>query len=755
MSSRPDPSPPQSHSSGIVGAPARGLVDLTGPNESQFVDHATNCLTLLKDFWGYEQFRPGQAEVVDAVLKGRDVLVHAPTSYGKSVMYQLPALLRYLDDKGPTIVISPLIRLIRDQVQGLERKGITVAFFDSLQTDEERDNELRKIHSGQCALIYVSPERLLTPRFEAEVMQRLRDIGWAKTLVIDESHVVSEWGNDFRVAYNDTSINKIRGMLGDPQVFLCSATIDTATRQELIDIFGLSGHFEYTAERDRANLQYTVHAVGSAEEKLRVLVQEMRRVKQDVGTSEWPEIIVYCNTRQGTEDLAEQLRGLRIPAAHYHAGMTTEERREVEDKLSTEEIRVVVSTTAWGMGVDRPHVRAVIHYDLPLSPAQYAQGAGRAGRDGVRAYCVLIYQPEDNIRAAHFIQANNPSREAMQKMYRWMWKMVTPSERRQAIPKHSYNFKFILPEDGQYKKFTAGRRACFTALIGAGILDVSGWTVRFLKRPAEVATFLPPQLAVDAKLERGKRNLQRMNYIALRAVAGDSIRAFLNDALGSNRLTTHLDPKDLREQIPIDRSRVLSVMRIVAERDMAFRDLFKIVKGTREGPVGLSGCLKGLTPVEVRSILNFAQWSGLVHATKRRRETWVSLSDVGREVLKESKFKGDELRKALTPATSWPKLRLRLIHPAEFALVKSTLSPWFDSNKNITSRPQFRQILEDFATQTFTFHGTTVTGAEIVKAYMGFTEATPRLGDVRDFLKCYFPAEDPLILLSDKRQKRF
>lgn len=328
---------------------------------------------LLKKYWGYDNFRSPQAQVIEAACSGKDVVVILPTSGGKSLCYQLPALLL----PGCCLVVSPLIALIKDQVSSLTQKGIAAAGIYSGLTTQEMDELLRNAMQGHYKLLYVSPERLVSKHF----LEYIRQIK-LNLIAVDEAHCISQWGYDFRPAY--LKIANIKSIHAHVPLMALSATATELVLEDVKEKLNLQQAIIFIQPLFRPHLSFSVFTIDS---KINKLVHILEKVQ---GSS-----LVYCNSRRKCSEIAHLLQFYQIAATVYHAGLLKEERNERQYKWMKNEIRVMVCTSAFGMGIDKPDVRTVIHYDAPESLENYYQEAGRAGRDGNRAYAVLLVSHTD------------------------------------------------------------------------------------------------------------------------------------------------------------------------------------------------------------------------------------------------------------------------------------------------------------------------------------------------------------------------
>ena len=332
------------------------------------------ALSVLKSVFGYQSFRKGQEEVIHAALNGQDALVVMATGNGKSLCYQIPALCF----EGLTLVISPLISLMKDQVDQLQANGIEADFLNSSQTLEQQQQVQNKLISGQLKLLYVSPEKVMTNSF-------FQLISYSKVsfIAIDEAHCISQWGHDFRPEY--TQLGGLKASFPHAPIMALTATADYATRQDILTHLNLENPHKYIGSFDRPNIRYTL------EEKYKPMEQLTRFVLAQKGKSG----IIYCNSRNKVERIAESLRNKGVSAAAYHAGMETALRERVQQDFQRDNVQVVVATIAFGMGINKSNVRFVAHFDLPRSIESYYQETGRAGRDDLPAEAVLFYEPAD------------------------------------------------------------------------------------------------------------------------------------------------------------------------------------------------------------------------------------------------------------------------------------------------------------------------------------------------------------------------
>ncbi len=348
----------------------------------------------LHEVFGYSEFRPQQGEIVEAMIAGQDAFVLMPTGGGKSLCYQIPALHR----DGVAIVVSPLISLMKDQVDALVANGVRAAFYNSSLKAEESRQVLAQLHAGELDLLYVAPERLLSDGF----LDRLRSMTVA-LFAIDEAHCVSQWGHDFRPEY--VQLGQLRKHFPAVPMIGLTATADPQTRQDVLQRLGLEHAQCFISGFDRPNIRYTVVEKKKPFDQLTEFLADHQ---QEAG-------IVYALSRKRVEEVAERLAATGLKARAYHAGLGDKERKKVQEMFLRDDIQIVVATVAFGMGIDKPNVRFVVHYDLPKNIESYYQETGRSGRDSLPAEALLLFGYGDIAISRGLIEkSNNPEQKRIE-----------------------------------------------------------------------------------------------------------------------------------------------------------------------------------------------------------------------------------------------------------------------------------------------------------------------------------------------------
>lgn len=369
---------------------------------------------LLKETFGYKAFRPAQEAVLKQLFAGKDTLALLPTGGGKSICYQIPALTL----PGICVVVSPLLALMKDQVDNLSENGVSAAALNSHTTKEEAQEIWRKAIRGELKLLYLSPERI---QFELEnLLSKIK----ISLFAIDEAHCISQWGHDFRPEYSE--LYALRKRFPQIPLIALTATADEVTRKDILQQLSIPKENIVLSSFDRPNLSLSVKINYRKREKLREMERLLKRHKRDCG-------IIYCLSRKGCESLAKELRELSFRAEAYHAGLETQERIRIQEDFINDRIQIVCATTAFGMGIDKPDIRYVIHYNTPKNMEGYYQEIGRAGRDGMPSETLLFYSDKDMVQLAKFAEESGERTVQIEKLHRIEHYATSPICRRRIL----------------------------------------------------------------------------------------------------------------------------------------------------------------------------------------------------------------------------------------------------------------------------------------------------------------------------------
>ena len=474
----------------------------------------------LERSFGLTAFRPGQAEVVDSVLAGRNVVVVMPTGAGKSLCYQLPAVML----KGLTLVVSPLIALMKDQLEQLDARGIPATLINSTVPELERAERIRRMRAGAYRLVYVAPERFKSPSF----LDALGEVG-VELLAVDEAHCISQWGHDFRPDY--ALLGQVRKRLRPPRTVALTATASPEVREDIVRSLLMKDPRVFVAGFDRPNLFLEVVKVSGDEERRAATA----RVIGEGGTG-----IVYCATRKQADAMQAALRLRGHDPVVYHAGMDDAERHAAQDRFMSDPSAVVVATNAFGMGIDKPDIRFVVHANIPRAVEAYYQEVGRAGRDGKPAHALLLFNHADVFTQERLIESSHPSEAVIADV----WNVLQGSE-----------------------VFARGQEA-LAAAVGASEFEVSA-ALRILEREGLIELHAPGSGTYGIKVLEAKADLHARSakalLEALRAEAGAG--GTLSVSLRGLSARAGLPEKDLRRALSaLERAKAISVRKPFAGR---------------------------------------------------------------------------------------------------------------------------------------------------------------------------------------------
>ena len=517
------------------------------------IEKKQQLLELLKIHFGYDSFRPGQERAIDSILHGRDTMVVLPTGGGKSMIFQLPALVL----EGATIVISPLIALMKDQVDSLEKVGIPATFINSAISPDEAERRLAQVRSGFYKIIYIAPERFYNQAF----LSGLKDIK-VSLFAVDEAHCVSQWGHDFRPSY--LRLKEAIKLVGRPPVVALTATATPEVKEDIMRQLGLVDPELVVTGFSRPNLQFAVIPAQSGQ-KLEHITNFLI-TNPDIGSG-----IIYTGTRSKADEIVELLLDNDIKAVVYHAGMDAGSRDWVQERFMSGEAQIVVATNAFGLGINKKDIRFVIHHDLPGTIEAYYQEAGRAGRDGLPSFCLLFYHQQDRYLREFFIKGDNPEPQTIVGIYDFLMRrleleldfnssiMVTYAEISQNLPESVPEMAIgtalkILEKQGYISRPNEKNSNSFLK-AKKSLAEISGSIGKRSKAQAEIWSKLADKYAQE--LEQGWEFSPEEASIVLKIKKDSLIRA-----------VKKLAEKDLVEYRPPFRGTEIKILKIVEPEDL-------------------------------------------------------------------------------------------------------------------------------------------------------------------------------------------
>ena len=591
---------------------------------------------VLRSVFGFDGLRSGQDAIVDAIMAGRDALAIMPTGGGKSLCYQLPALCR----EGLTVVVSPLIALMKDQVDALQARGVPAAAVNSSLGADEYRQVMSALRNGELRLIYVAPERFGQEGF----MNLLRSMQ-VSLLAIDEAHCLSQWGHDFRPDY--LRLGRVRSELGYPQTVALTATATDAVRQDILNTLQLNEPAIIISGFGRDNLDFAITHCENRQAKF-------ERIRQVI--TKWRKGIIYCSTRKNVMTVFEEISGCGSNAVAYHAGMTDEERDFSQNAFISGRADVVVATNAFGMGIDRADVRFVLHFEIPGSVEAYYQEAGRAGRDGELSACELLFNHADLKTQEFFFEGSNPSVQTIRSVYHLLRSRCNSQGELQMTVEH------MAAELGKEVNPMAVGTA-LSALIHAGAItrsDVPGSNTKLTRLTNQATPFAALPIDTNAIEEKARRDHQKIEAMTRYAYSAGCRQRWILDYFGetSSDDCGHCDvcnaeePGDVED---IDGEDLIIVRKALAGVARASR---RMPDGTWQGIFGRAkitdmlrgsqratlppqltrlstyGLLSHMTGAKLRALFRSLQAGGLI-ATTGGELPLITLTAKGESVMKE------------------------------------------------------------------------------------------------------------------------
>jgi len=671
---------------------------------------------ILKDNFGYDNFREHQKEIVEHILKGENIFVTLPTGHGKSLCYQLPAVM----SDGLTIVISPLIALMRDQVETLFRRGIKASFLDSLQSNSEYKKQLKNVKEGKANILYLSPERLSTDVF-------YEDLGRVNVnrLVVDEAHCISMWGHDFRPSYLKIPIAKER--LGNPPIAAFTATAPVCVRDDIIKNLHSHMDFQIHGDVDRPNLRFKREIFHNENQKINRLLELLERTR----LTEEPTL-VYFSKIKSLEKLSEIAENLDFEHRIYHGQMEKQDRIESQNIFMEDINKLMFATKAFGMGVDKPNIRNIIHFEVPESLEEYYQEAGRAGRDSKKATCTLLYQYADIRMQRDFVRGANPSFGFIRHFYYNLWSRTSNSEKRKDFPEIFFlRDKF----EEEYEKVDAVTKAQALSSVSAleeyGLISTHGNKLEFLKKPQEVKKEFPiSEEIVNAKHDYDTQKLKIMLYYA---TSKENAKKIILRHFRYNTVVENVSSVDFEDFVQFDPKNINKILLALAEKDYSQRYLPIMLSSSKiKSKSSSKGSLEEISSVELAVGINRTSSMGFIRKVPIKARTYLTLTEKGMEKLEEDNVV------CVVPCFNYDSLKDRMYNPYEKRSMKKAIRDWFNVEGDWYNPNSCWRSVEKFLATGFEVLNKKITGQRLVADYFKVKENKVRLRDAKDFLNYVF-----------------
>jgi ATP-dependent DNA helicase RecQ len=672
----------------------------------------------LKEIFGHEQFRPHQREIIEIILAGKDILATLPTGYGKSLCYQIPALI----GGGTTIVVSPLISLIRDQADGLVRRGVDARFFDSMQDPNELRRQIGQLSTESPPMIYVSPERLRSDIFLAELKKMP-----IRRLVIDEAHCISMWGHDFRPSY--IKLPHVRRFLGNPPVAAFTATAPVSVRDDIIDTMGMKEAVQVHGDVNRPNIKFDRKNFHSKFDKSEYLFEELEKCKRG-----GEPVIVYCARRNTTEELSEEATRRGFPNVFYHAGIYDKDNRlDAQRKFLSGLVNVIFATKAFGMGIDKPDIRRVIHFDVTDSLEGYYQEAGRAGRDGNPARCTLLYQYHDVFLQKGFLLGSNPSLSFLEYIYNKLWARIGRYKQYSAQP--TINFfpsSFLDTFEDADPILRNKASSALAALEEHGVIQLSGRQLTFLVTKKDLAKSGKP--LVDESLLRKKYDCdqQRLKVMLYYATTKEDPRSVILRHFRHNTVVEDVQALNFEDFVHLNPEHVKIMMRALSAREYERRYFATLLAGRAESKDKISGRLNPFDPTEILIEIEHAAGTGVIRKVPIEGRTYLSLTPQGMDQLEQN-------RTPVRPCTSYDTLSQRMYNPLERTTLRMALRSWFNiASATCRDKTEWWAEIGEFMDESYKVLDKEVKGRKLVADYIRKPAKDVKLRDASDFLNYLF-----------------
>lgn len=676
----------------------------TGPGASGGSPVDDDVQRILKQVFHFPSLRAGQREMIDAQRAGKNVSAVISTGGGKSLGFYVPALLEHESSGAVTVVISPLIALINDQVKNLRARNIPAVALHGLMSDSERGESVKLLHEGQAPLLYLGPEMLS----QDKTIELLKGLNIAR-LVVDEAHCAGEW--DFRPAYG--RIKKVRELLGNPPLTAVTATEPPHTRSDIHRRLGIEGCEEIVLSVDRPDLDYSIKHFANDGEKLDALQAQCKTMKGST--------IIFCSKVLTVKRVVEALKEAGVNAVPYHARMDRDDRESSQAAFMNDDVQFIVATKAFGMGIDKEDVRNVVHYELPGSIEQYYQETGRASRDGLGGNCFLYYTPLDYATQYYFLRQSNPSLELVIETFERL-RRVSAEASDHSNPTIKFNERLFLNDIELYHGPSHARQiaACLAILEENGVIFRLGNRLTFLFYGEENwrEEFPVTQEYLSRKFRNDHERQKCMLYVATQV--GSDPRQAIMDYMERSAVRETVSGVNPIRMIDVNQTDLEKVCHAVALGDREKKELLGfLIGGEDEVEDPLYGSLSHLRREEVAFLVHYAEHQKLLRTVSLGERNFLNATAAGVQALFQ---RGIEVPEDIS---SYQEMKPFLFRDESKTRIKEAIEPWFSLQVEGGASTRWPEVLGFFMESSVLILDSRVSVAQLIRDYFHLPNRTP------------------------------